>query len=44
MVSYTEPTVGLQLVLDKPPGPKVRYLDFVGSPSRATLAVPLARY
>ena len=34
------PPLGLQLIVDSPYGSKVRYHDFVVSPSRATLAVP----
>ena len=34
------PPVGLHLIMDIPPGSKVRYPDFVGSPLRVTLVVP----
>ena len=38
--SDTWPPVSLQLIVDIPPGSKVRYPDFVGSPLWDTLAVP----
>ena len=42
--SETCPPVGLQLIVDIPPGSKVRYPDLVVSPSRATLVVPPSGY
>ena len=34
----------LQMILDSPLGPKVRYPDFLGYPFRSTLALPLVGY
>ena len=40
LISNPSPDVGIWIIIDNPPISKVRYHDFVGSTSCATLAVP----